>query len=77
MRAEIEAVEDVLGQVAKSGGTPLQPVMKDVLGLVSETKAAVIATSDNAPDLIRSLTIKLNQMSLRGALELPDDWPPV
>jgi hypothetical protein len=76
-RTEIEAVEEMLDEVAQAGGPALQPVMKDVLDLVSETKAAVIATSSNAPDLIRSLVIKLNQMALRGALELPDDWPPV
>jgi hypothetical protein len=74
-RTEIEAVEEILDRVAETGGPALEPVMKEPLDLVSEAKAALLATSDNAPDLIKSLAITLNFMALKGALELPDDWP--
>ena len=74
-RSEIEAVEKILDTVAAAGGTSLQPTMKDPLDLVSEAKAAVIAKSENAPELIKSLAIKLNLMALKGQLELYDDWP--
>jgi hypothetical protein len=72
-RSEIEAVERLLDEVAKFGGTALAPAMKKPLDLVSEAKAAVIAGSDNAPDLIRSLAIDLNDMMLTGGLELPGE----
>jgi hypothetical protein len=74
-RSEIEAVEKILDTIAAAGGTALQPTMKDPLDLVSEAKAAVIAESENAPELIKSLAIKLNFMALKGQLELHDDWP--
>lgn len=73
---ELEAVEDILDRVAATGGTALQPAMKEPLDLVSEAKAAVMGDSENAPDLVKSLAIKLNFMALKGRLALPDDWPP-
>jgi len=74
-RDEIETVETILDGVAATGGGELQPALKEPLDLVSEAKAAVMATSENAPDLVKSLAIKLNFMALKGRLELPDDWP--
>jgi hypothetical protein len=75
-RSEIEAVEKILSQIAEAGGPALLPLLKEPLGLASEAKAAILATSDEAPDLIESLAIKLNYMALKGELELPPDWPP-
>jgi hypothetical protein len=49
--------------------------MKEPLDLVSEAKAAVMATSEKGPDLIKSLALKLNYMALKEELEIPDDWP--
>jgi len=74
--AEIEAVEKILDNVAKEGGPALQPAMQEPLDLVSEAKGAVLASSKDAPDRIKTLAIKLNLMALKGGLELPDDWPP-
>jgi hypothetical protein len=74
-RAELEAVEEILDTVAETGGPVLQPALREPLDLASEAKAAVIAGTDNAADSIRTLTILLNQMALRGGLDLPDDWP--
>lgn len=74
-RTELEAVENTLDSVAETGGAALQPALKKPLDLVSEAKAAVIAGTDTAPDLIKSLAIKLNLMALKGGLELPRDWP--
>ena len=73
---EIEAVEEILDRVAETGGTTLQPVMKEALDLVSEAKAGVMAQSANAPEVIKSLAIKLNYMAQKSRLELPDAWPP-
>ncbi len=74
-RTEIQAVEEILDAVAETGGPKLLPAMKEPLDLVSEAKAAVMATSDKAPDLIKSLALKLNYMALKGKLEIPDAWP--
>lgn len=76
-RAELEAVEEIVDEVAGGGGSPLEAAMKRPLDLVSEAKAAVMAKSDSAPERIKSLAIQLNFMALKGGLELPDDWPPL
>jgi hypothetical protein len=73
---EVEAVEGILDQVAKTGDQRLVASLKEPLDLVSEAKAAVLAASDEAPDLIKSLAIELNYMTLKGKLKIPDDWPP-
>jgi hypothetical protein len=72
---EIESVEEILDRVAGTGGTKLQTAMKEPLDLVSEARAAVMAKSEEASDLLRSLAIKLNFMTQRSRLELPEDWP--
>jgi hypothetical protein len=74
-RTELQAVEDILDLVAETGGAELLPAMKEPLDLVSEAKAAVMASSEKAPELIKSLAVKLDQMALKGDLQLPHDWP--
>jgi hypothetical protein len=75
-KTEIQAVEDILGSVAEHGGARILPAIEEPLDLVSEAKAAVMARSDRAPDLIKSLAVKLNYLALKGELEIPENWPP-
>ena len=74
-RTEIQAVEHILDEVAEAAGPKLLPAIKEPLDLVSEAKAAVMATSDKTPGLVKSLALKLHYLTLKGELELPDDWP--
>ena len=76
-RTHIEAVESILDTMAENGGPKILPALKEPLGLASEAKAAIMAQSDLAPDLIKSLARKLNFMAWRGELEIPSDWPEV
>jgi hypothetical protein len=74
--AELEAVERILDHVVEVGGPRLFKVLTPELDLVGEAKAAIRGAPNEAPELLRELATKLNLATLKGELELPEDWPP-